>query len=758
MKYFIYFLIFLFPFFAGCGSSSSNVGHNYSRDIVSNTYSKEEIQEQERIIAHELKINSGNLANTNQYNFYANSVNEKIYFDGEDGTKGLWYILDNTPARAKIENRFDKGKNSQVLLTDGAGLNNAYILGNAYGKPNSWENKTMPFLKWSMKAKESFAIVVSVFTDKGVKNLYYSNNDRDLGKLGSNMIHLGLGESITDNRWHTIQRDLRADLKKYMPSTTLYEVDGFMIRGNIAVDDVVLFTTNKNPVTVINNSQNTQTPDTGNTTTQTNNQTNNQNNTNSNISTTGQNQNNSSSQNSTTSNENTQDKTVQISQTIYEDGTNVNDWHHYEKDEAKIYTQNHKLIIKNSGGNFGSSRSILYANDSLWQNDSQFVAVWELESSGNYEMLYDVQTKDNGKVYIVYTNTLPNVDNAHWNQNTGEWEDNDGNTLGWSKYVYIILPDSADGDMHKYSRDLNEDLHSVDAFSNDQIELVQKLHLNNNEPDNSVVINKIALQSTTSNTTQNNNTSNNNQVEQTQQPKHENINNSDLSTIKNLIHNAVNFGDVHYFVVGDDTRNGIAEGGYIFSTQRDNLPNIGVFNIADIGLSLAKWSNENLNEYNDYNYNFKDTALKKIPLGNAQDDTLGGNHTIVEISLGVEDAIAGESKEQIKNYLRKSIDGLLGYKPRTKILLIAPYMPKGIAGDNGSISKANSVLKVVQAYREIATEKNLPLIDLSSAFDFQISDFQASDVAGDLNSIGFYLHLTPDNQRKVGNYISNLIK
>ncbi len=771
MKYFIYFLTFLILFLTGCGSSSSTIGQNQSRDAeYANINNKQEIKEEEKIILHELKINAGDFADTQEYNFYANSVNQKVYFDGEDGTRGDWKILDNNPARAKIENRFDKSKNSRVLLTNGAGLSNAYTLGNSYGNPDAWENNTMPFIKWSMKANKSFAIVVRVLTDSGVKNLYYSNNDRNLGKVGSNMVHLGLGESMTDNRWHTIQRDLRADLKKYIPNAILYEVDGFMIRGNISIDDVVLFTTNKNAVVVVNHPQNNQAANGGNrpantkpnvaTTSNTNTtaQTNNQNNTNTN----NNNTNTTTQQNQgTSSNQNTQNTGVQVSKTVYEDGTNVDSWHHYEKDEAEIYSENNQLIIKNSGGDFGKSRSILYYNGGLWQNDSQYVAHWELQSDGNYEILFNIQTKENGNVYIVYTNNMPHIQNALWNKQTGEWEDNDGNSLGWSKYVYIVLGDSADGNMHKYSRDLNEDLHVVDAFSNDQIQLVQKVHLNNNEPDNKVVINEIALQSNQSNVSQNTQVpqnTNTNQNQQTQQPSLKVSNSNNLASIKTLILNAVNFGDVHYFVVGDDTRSGENEGGYIFSTQRDNLPNIGVFNIADVGLSLAKWSNENLNEYNDYNYNFKDTALKKIPQGSAQDDTQGGNHTIVEISLGVEDAISGATKEQIKSYLIKSIDGLLSYKPRTKILLIAPYMPKGVVGDTASINKANSVSKVIEAYREVSSQKGLALIDLSTAFDFQISDFQASDVNGGLNSIGFYLHLTPDNQRKVGNYISNLIK
>ena len=160
-----------------------------------------------------------------------------VYEDAEDGTTSGWYIYDNRPKKAKINNVYDEDRQNRVIQFQGAGTSNGYVLRNE--DRSSWHNTTQFVIQWSMNYSEDFVVYIDVETSAGHRYLYYTPSDDD--RLGSEKyVHHGLGSHITDGGWHTFTRDLQADLHEAQPGVGLVEVNGFLIRGSGRVDKIQL--------------------------------------------------------------------------------------------------------------------------------------------------------------------------------------------------------------------------------------------------------------------------------------------------------------------------------------------------------------------------------------------------------------------------------------------------------------------------------------------------------------------------------------
>jgi hypothetical protein len=163
-----------------------------------------------------------------------------VYEDAEDGTTDRWYVYDNTPTGAEINNVFDNGRQSNVIEFSGAGTQNGYRLTKDDG--SRWNNTTQKMIKWSMKYSEPFTVYVDVETTGGQRYLQYNPVAFDLLGVGQYVFY-GLGTDAADGQWHTFVRDLQADLEAAQPGTTIVEVNGFLIRGSGRVDDIKLHNT-----------------------------------------------------------------------------------------------------------------------------------------------------------------------------------------------------------------------------------------------------------------------------------------------------------------------------------------------------------------------------------------------------------------------------------------------------------------------------------------------------------------------------------
>jgi len=104
-------------------------------------------------------------------------------------------------------------------------------------------------IKWDIKAEAGFIAYVYMMTTDGVRLLYYSISNRDYGITGSG-IHHGLSESIVDGEWHTIERDLEADLKEFEPDNDIIAIKSFKLRatGDVFVDNIKVCDGNTKPV------------------------------------------------------------------------------------------------------------------------------------------------------------------------------------------------------------------------------------------------------------------------------------------------------------------------------------------------------------------------------------------------------------------------------------------------------------------------------------------------------------------------------
>ncbi len=163
------------------------------------------------------------------------------YEDAEDGDTAGWHVYDPTPEGATIANVWDSDAGSRVIALQGAGRLNGYMLGDWVGDPGAWRERDRRTASWRMKYSEPFSFYFTVETTKGERYLYYSSAANDRGIVGNGIyIHHGLGESFLDGRWHTISRDLEADLKDYEPDNHIVAINGMLIRGSGRIDNLVL--------------------------------------------------------------------------------------------------------------------------------------------------------------------------------------------------------------------------------------------------------------------------------------------------------------------------------------------------------------------------------------------------------------------------------------------------------------------------------------------------------------------------------------
>lgn len=158
-----------------------------------------------------------------------------VYEDGEDGDISGWDIYDNDPAGATIGNVYDAERASRVIELCGAGTTNGYRLRSNSG--DYWFDKNFKSLEWSMRCAEDFVVYIAVQSKNGFRYLYYTPVASN--RLGTEVyVHHGLGSSAKDGNWHTLSRDLEADLKDAEPDNELESVLGFLVRGNGRVDEI----------------------------------------------------------------------------------------------------------------------------------------------------------------------------------------------------------------------------------------------------------------------------------------------------------------------------------------------------------------------------------------------------------------------------------------------------------------------------------------------------------------------------------------
>ncbi len=170
-----------------------------------------------------------------------------------------WYIYDIDPAGAVVHSVYDAIKQSHVIQFVGqVGTNaNGYVMGDWHPtSPGSWNNTSEFNINWCHRYGGPFVVFMRIYVANPLTYTHpngstYTTLQRYLTYTAANTdngpnsnypfyINLGLGNDKQNNQWHSIQRNMLADLQKYEPSNTITSVTAFLIRGNGKVDDISL--------------------------------------------------------------------------------------------------------------------------------------------------------------------------------------------------------------------------------------------------------------------------------------------------------------------------------------------------------------------------------------------------------------------------------------------------------------------------------------------------------------------------------------
>ncbi len=164
-----------------------------------------------------------------------------VHADAESGNTEGWTIFDNTPAGADIKNVVDaSAPTNRAIELSGTRTLNSFKLGGTNAS-TGWNNNTQTDISWRSKSTSYFRIHVPVTTPLGTRTLWYDSRDIDsLANSTGKTIHHGLGSNTQDGNWHTHFRDLEADLQAAEPTNTIIAVQGFIVRGNLQIDDVAM--------------------------------------------------------------------------------------------------------------------------------------------------------------------------------------------------------------------------------------------------------------------------------------------------------------------------------------------------------------------------------------------------------------------------------------------------------------------------------------------------------------------------------------
>ncbi len=422
---------------------------------------------------------------------------------------------------------------------------------------------------------------------------------------------------------------------------------------------------------------------------------------------------------------------VATTQTTY--GDELANWSASESSASHIGTISESNGVIKISATDKSARYILYKDSSHrdWDNTTEFIASWDLKTDARYEVMFLVQTQNNGEVYVVYSNTAPAGGSNSWDANDGLWKNSAGVDAGWGKYSYITLQDTADGTWQNQQRDLVADLHQVNAFANDEIVSVKYALVLNWDKGKDVYIDNIMLKSSTT----------------VVEPTPDSNLTGSFDEIKVLTQKAIDgtLNDIKYIVIGDSIRVGydnVYDTQYLFLKQQEVLAtkNITATSYSEVGLHAKGWSNE------DNNLSVDEPTWQNTLQRIAGD----GNSTILDISLGLNDVHfdVNLTSEGLKSYLAHGIDKILEAKPNTSIMLTMPY---AVIGTTQADAKT---LIYKKAYEDLASEKGLPLVNLVQETSFDASSYRDGDmIEGGEYSLGYYMHLKQVAQEEVANLI-----
>ncbi|MEI6092252.1 MAG: NHL repeat-containing protein, partial [bacterium] len=156
-----------------------------------------------------------------------------------------WSVYDNEPKGAEIKkvNDVEKG---DVVETYGDGVLNGYKY---TGFSGNVESDGRPFISLDMKFSEPFDVALLLQTDTIARYIHYVPKPVDFVEQKDGELYIGVGDTFTDNRWHTIYRDLDSDIKLINKTSKYAFCQELLLRGSGKIGKILFFSDNINEST-----------------------------------------------------------------------------------------------------------------------------------------------------------------------------------------------------------------------------------------------------------------------------------------------------------------------------------------------------------------------------------------------------------------------------------------------------------------------------------------------------------------------------
>lgn len=160
-----------------------------------------------------------------------------VYEDAEDGTTDGWVT---THKKATIENIYDEDLDSRVIKLHGK---RKFTFTGLDG------NKQLFVMSCKIWFEKRFIIFVTAETESGESRLFIIKPGKARVKGKGSKVKIFLGTNFESKVWHTITRDLQADLSSVQPSQTLAQITGIYIKTynkDFKIDDLKLMKSTSN--------------------------------------------------------------------------------------------------------------------------------------------------------------------------------------------------------------------------------------------------------------------------------------------------------------------------------------------------------------------------------------------------------------------------------------------------------------------------------------------------------------------------------
>ena len=163
-------------------------------------------------------------------------LSQTVYEDAEDSALTGWYIynegsVQNIPGGANGSKR--------AIEINGDIENDVFRLADDDG--SDWNNQDEFNAEFSVafNSPNPGAIYFQLATSKGTKYLGYI--DREITDTKNpDIIYFKMGD-VADGQWHTIRRNLEADLRSEYPDADVTTVEGLYVYGRFKLDDIILY-------------------------------------------------------------------------------------------------------------------------------------------------------------------------------------------------------------------------------------------------------------------------------------------------------------------------------------------------------------------------------------------------------------------------------------------------------------------------------------------------------------------------------------